>query len=91
MIHLRDIRYAFRLLARTPGFTLLTVLVLAGGLGLSTFTFSFLYTAIFRARLTDHSNRDRVQKLGSAAVTFSNLSAQRNDKIHARDSEPERS
>lgn len=48
MVHGRDIRYALRLLARSPGFTLLTVLVLAGGLGLSTFTFSFLHTAMIR-------------------------------------------
>jgi predicted permease len=48
MLHLRDVRYALRLLARSPGFTLLTVLVLAGGLGLSTFTFSFLHTAMLR-------------------------------------------
>jgi len=57
MIHLRDIRYAFRLLARTPGFTLLTVLVLAGGMGLSTFMFSFLYTAIFRPLPLDEGDR----------------------------------
>lgn len=48
MIHLGDVRYTLRLLARSPGFTILTVLVLAGGLGLSTFTFSFLYTAMIR-------------------------------------------
>ncbi len=48
MMQLQDIRYAFRLLARAPGFTLLTVIVLAGGLGLSTFTFSFLHTAMIR-------------------------------------------
>ena len=48
MLHAQDARYAFRLLARAPGFTLLTLLVLAGGLGLSTFTFSFLHTAMLR-------------------------------------------
>ncbi|GLC23626.1 ABC transporter permease [Roseisolibacter agri] len=48
MLHAQDVRYAFRLLARAPGFTLLTLLVLAGGLGLSTFTFSFLHTAMLR-------------------------------------------
>jgi predicted permease len=48
MPHLRDIRHALRLLVRTPGSTLLTVLVLAGGLGLSTFTFSFLHIAMIR-------------------------------------------
>jgi predicted permease len=48
IVHSQDVRYAFRLLARSPGFTLLTIIVLAGGLGLSTFTFSFLYTAMIR-------------------------------------------
>lgn len=48
MIHAQDIRYAVRLLLRSPGFSLLTILVLAGGLGLTTFTFSFLYTAMIR-------------------------------------------
>lgn len=48
MVHAQDIRYALRLLLRSPGFALLTVVVLAGGLGLSTFTFSFLYTAMLR-------------------------------------------
>jgi len=57
MIHAQDIRYAFRLLARSPGFTLLTVLVLAGGLGLSTFTFSFLYTGMMRPLPLDGGDR----------------------------------
>ena len=57
MIHAQDIRYALRLLARSPGFALLTVLVLAGGLGLSTFTFSFLYTAMIRPLPLDGGDR----------------------------------
>ncbi|MGH7460512.1 MAG: peptide ABC transporter permease, partial [Longimicrobiales bacterium] len=48
MFQLNDIRYAFRLLFRSPRFTLLTVLVLSGGLALSIFTFSFLYTALLK-------------------------------------------
>ena len=48
MLHWQDVRYAVRLLSRSPGFALLTILVLAGSLGLSTFTFSFLYTAMVR-------------------------------------------
>ena len=48
MFQLNDIRYAFRLLFRSPRFTLLTVLVLSGGLALSIFTFSFLYTAMVK-------------------------------------------
>ena len=48
MLHLQDVRYAFRLLARSPLFTLLTLVVLAGGMGVTVFTFSFLYTAMLR-------------------------------------------
>jgi putative ABC transport system permease protein len=61
MLHAQDIRYAFRLLARSPGFSLLTVLVLAGGLGLSTFTFSFLYTGMMRP--LPLSEGDRIVRL----------------------------
>lgn len=48
MFYIQDLRYALRLLSRQPLFTLLTVLVLAGGLGLSIFTFSFLHTAMLK-------------------------------------------
>ncbi len=48
MFYWSDVRYALRLLARNPLFTLLTVVVLAGGLGLSIFTFSFLHTAMLK-------------------------------------------
>lgn len=69
MFHWQDIRYAFRLLARAPGFTLLTVLVLAGGLGLSIFTFSFLYTAILKP--LPLAEGDRVVRVMSAVQGFS--------------------
>jgi predicted permease len=39
-----DILYAIRLLKKTPRFTLITICVLCGGLAISLFTFSFLYT-----------------------------------------------
>src|SRR5262245_43322746 len=48
MFFWQDVRYALRLLAKTPIFTLLTIAVLAGGLGLSIFTFSFLHTAMLK-------------------------------------------
>lgn len=48
MVHMVDIRHAVRLLRRNPLFTLLTVIVLSGGLGVSIFTFSFLYTAMLK-------------------------------------------
>ena len=48
MLHWNDVRYALRVLRRSPLFTALTVAVLGGGLGLSIFTFSFLYTAVVK-------------------------------------------
>jgi predicted permease len=48
MFHWQDVRYALRLLRRSPFFTVLTIAVLGGGLGLSIFTFSFLHIAMVR-------------------------------------------
>lgn len=48
MMFLQDFKYALRLLAKRPGFTLLTILVMATGLGLSVYLFSFLHIQIFR-------------------------------------------
>jgi hypothetical protein len=43
-----DLRYALRLLAKSPWFTSLTVVVLAGGLAISVYTFAALNTMIYR-------------------------------------------
>jgi predicted permease len=43
-----DLRYALRLLSKTPAFTAMSVMVLSGGLGVSIFTFSFLYAVLFK-------------------------------------------
>ncbi len=45
---LMDIKYAFRQLLKAPKFTALTLLVLVGGLSISLFTFSFLYSLIYK-------------------------------------------
>jgi len=47
MLTLSDLRFAVRLMLRSPGFTLLTVLVLAGGLAVSLFTFGALNTIVY--------------------------------------------
>jgi len=47
LITLSDIRFALRLLLKGPSFTLLTVLVLSGGLGISLYTFAALNTMIY--------------------------------------------
>ena len=43
-----DIKYAFRLLFKAPKFTAMTLGVLIGGLSISLFTFSFLYTMVYK-------------------------------------------
>jgi predicted permease len=45
---LMDLRYTLRLLRKSPGFTLLTMLVLTGGLTVSLFTFSFFFTMFYK-------------------------------------------
>ncbi|MEP6763881.1 MAG: ABC transporter permease [Gemmatimonadaceae bacterium] len=69
MFHAMDVRYAFRLLRRSPFFTLLTVIVLSGGLGLSIFTFSFLHTAMLKP--IPISNGERVVSVRVAIGTNS--------------------
>lgn len=45
---LSDCKYTLRLMAKTPGFTALTTLVTAAGIGLSVFLFSMFNTIIFK-------------------------------------------
>jgi predicted permease len=47
MLSLGDFKYALRLLLKRPGFTLLTVLVLSGGFGISLYTFGALNTIVY--------------------------------------------
>lgn len=70
MLYWQDVRYAVRLLRKNAALSLLTVVVLGGGLGVSIFTFSFLYTAMLRPLPV--SGGDRIvrvsQTSGTAAV-----------------------
>lgn len=43
-----DFKYAVRLLSKRPGFTVLTILVMAAGIGLSLYLFSFMNAMIFK-------------------------------------------
>ena len=48
MMNLQDLKYAVRLLSKRPGFTALTVMVMAVGIGLSVYLFSFLNTMAYK-------------------------------------------
>jgi putative ABC transport system permease protein len=45
---LNDFKYAIRLLSKKPGFTLLTTIVMAAGIGLGIYLFSFFNTMVFK-------------------------------------------
>ncbi|WDE03840.1 ABC transporter permease [Thalassomonas viridans] len=45
---MQDFKYALRLLGKKPGFTVLTTLVMATGIGLSLYLFSFFNTVLFK-------------------------------------------
>ncbi len=48
MFALQDFNYAVRLLLKRPGFTALTIMVMAVGIGLSIYLFSFLNTMAYK-------------------------------------------
>ena len=50
----RDLRYAFRALRRSPGFTVTAVLTLAFGLGVNTAIFTLIYSLALRPLPVGH-------------------------------------
>src|SRR5687768_9243828 len=48
MISKLDMKYTFRQLSKKPGFVLLAILVLAGGLGISLISFTISYSMTYK-------------------------------------------
>jgi predicted permease len=71
MFSLDDLKYAFRLLKKQPVFSLLAIVVLAGGLAVSLYTFALLQTALYKQ--LPLPDGDGVITVRSTSVTGSEL------------------
>src|ERR1051326_4671218 len=72
----RDLRHALRWMARTPGFTAISLLSLALGIGANNAIFSLMYTVMLRRLPVEHPERlvqllHRVPREGHQASNFS--------------------
>ncbi len=54
---LHDLKYAFRMLAKTPGLSAIAIVTIALGVGLTTHTFSIVYGSVIRGLPYEGSDR----------------------------------
>ncbi len=79
----QDITYAIRLLYKSPGFTALTVFVMAAGISLSVYIFSFFHVVLFKdLSFRDSETLVQIALKRNGARTFSELNLFDLDSIH---------
>lgn len=74
----KDIRFALRLMLRNPGFTLVTALILALGIGLNTAIFSLVHAVLLAPLPFEGANQllfmsERSTNFGSMSVSYPNF------------------
>ena len=82
---LRDLKYAFRMLAKTPGLSAIAIMTIALGIGLTTHTFSIVYGSVIRGLPYEGSDRLMYLTEANLAEGRTDMSVPLHDYLDWRD------